>query len=252
MKKTLTLLAFLMVTTVSFGQIDLAIKSVDQPSYIKDNLDGTTTNFNIQFTMTNKGDALSAGDTILYSYAVINRDAQPNTIILPLNVRLILLGQDVATGADITSTPLGLNVTGTIEGVVGQTTNVDVAISAYILNRTTNPVDADSTDNVFFHSILWEKQYGASVAGLTYDENIAAYPNPANNVLNVDLLYAANRSVKVELLDLSGKVVTIDDNITSVTPTQFKVDVAGLEKGIYVLKVTNGETVSTRKVTITH
>ncbi|MFB1004707.1 MAG: hypothetical protein QMC70_11290, partial [Bacteroidia bacterium] len=83
------------------------------------------------------------------------------------------MGQALATGVDITTPVRDIQLT----GIVGQTTNIDLALSAYVFNRTSSPVDADSTDNTLLESILWEKQYGASVANLTYNENIAAYPN---------------------------------------------------------------------------
>tara|TARA_B110000902_G_scaffold44957_1_gene50442 strand:- start:7512 stop:8255 length:744 start_codon:yes stop_codon:yes gene_type:complete len=247
MKKIFTLL-LVVITATTFAQIDLAIKSVDQPTYIQDNPDGATTNFNLQFTLTNKGDALSPGDTIVYVFAIINRDANPNGFILEPFSTVLILGQALATGVDITTPVRDIQLT----GIVGQTTNIDLALSAYVFNRTSSPVDADSTDNTLLESILWEKQYGASVANLTYNENIAAYPNPASDVLNVNLLFAKSKDVQVELFDISGKIATTQENTTAVSPTHHKLDVSGLEKGVYILKVTNGSEISTRKVTITH
>jgi len=247
MKKTLTLL-LVMLTATTFAQIDLAITSIDQPTYIKDNIDGATTDFTLQFTMQNKGDALSAGDTLVYVFGIINRDATPNAFIINPASTFLLLAQEIPTGGTITTPASNLRV----NGIIGETTNIDLALSAYVYNRTTNPVDADSSDNVVLESILWEKQYGASVANLTYNENIAAYPNPANETLNVNLLFAQSSDVKVELFDLAGKVATAPENVNAVSPTEYKLDVAGLEKGVYILKVTNGTSVSTRKVTITH
>lgn len=245
MKKTLTLLASLMITMVSFAQIDIAVKSIDQPTYLKDNVDGATTDFPLQFTLTNKGDVLNAGDTISYVFALINRET--NTfLIAPAAGPLLVLNQEIATGADIT-TPLRSLQINTARGV---NTDVSVLVQAFIFNRTTSPVDADSTDNLFLKEMIWEKQYGASVASTNFTNNIAAYPNPAVDVLTVELASAENNAVTIELMDLSGKVVTRQENVTMVNANQYKVDLTGIEKGLYIVKVTNGDEISTTKVTV--
>ena len=169
-------------------------------------------------------------------------------MVVNADPRLFIIGNSVPTGGSFQSPVFNVGINGT----VGTSAPVNLAVLTYVFNRGTNAVDADSTDNLIINPYIWEKQYGASVADLTYNENIAAYPNPANDVLNVNLLFATSKDVQVELFDLSGKIATTQENTTAVSPTHHKLDVSGLEKGIYILKVTNGDTVSTRKVTITH
>ena len=138
-----------------------------------------------------------------------------------------------------------------LTGIIGQNTNVAVEVAAFVLNRPTSPADTDSTDNILLKEMLWEKQYGASVSKLSYQENVSTYPNPASGVLNVSLLYAESGNVTIELLDLSGKSAVLEQPI-SVSQSNYKVDVSAIENGVYILKVTNGDTVSTSKVTVAH
>jgi len=246
MKKTLTL-AILLFSSIAYAQIDLAVTSIDEPTFLKDNADGLETDFPLQFTMTNNGDALSTGDTLTYVFALINRETN-SFLLTPAAGPLLILNQDVPSGQSITSPliPLVINTT------LGRNTEVSVAISAYVFNRTTNPVDADSTDNTFLKEMIWEKQYGASVVSTEFNDNVATFPNPAVDVLNVELAIAKSNEVKIELMDLTGKVVTSEGDISSLNANSYQVDVTDLEKGVYIVKITNGDVITTSKVSVSH
>lgn len=247
MKKTFTLL-LLFVASLSFAQVNLAIKSIDQPTFMKDNPDGQSTNFTLAFTMTNKGPALNPGDSIVYTFGVINRDATPPAFVFSPTARLILIAQRIETGVDFSINPQNFQV----NTIMGKTTNIDVAVAAFVTNRKTSPIDTDSTDNTVLKSILWEKQYGASVEATTFKNNVALFPNPANNVLNVEILAAQRDGVSIEVIDLTGKVVIQVNDVTPINANKYQLNVEGLERGIYLVKITNGDAVTTEKVTITH
>ncbi|RYD87349.1 MAG: T9SS type A sorting domain-containing protein [Sphingobacteriales bacterium] len=66
---------------------------------------------------------------------------------------------------------------------------------------------------------------------------VRAYPNPVNNVLNI-----ANFEGRAELYDAAGKQVLSKDAAVS------GLDVSGLAQGIYLLKLTEGETVLHKKI----
>ncbi|QIE60435.1 T9SS type A sorting domain-containing protein [Rasiella rasia] len=71
---------------------------------------------------------------------------------------------------------------------------------------------------------------------------IAVYPNPASQVLNVR--NAANGSV--EIFDILGKRLIQMDNIS----TEQQINVASLQAGTYLIKITNGASVQTEKFVI--
>ena len=77
-------------------------------------------------------------------------------------------------------------------------------------------------------------------------------PTQLMTKLNVELLFAESNAVSIELFDLTGKSVNIIDRTRAISPNQYSFDVADLNQGIYILKVTNGEKVSSTKVTIAH
>jgi hypothetical protein len=245
MKKTLTLL-LLAIASFGYAQVDIAMTSIDKPEYIQDGTDGNTI-FELQFTATNKGPALAAGDSIFFSWAILN-EARTQVVVLA-DPELFPLGSALASGASFQSPTFNVGVNTTL----GTTAPINLAVLAYVYNRSTNPVDADSTDNTLFKSYLWEKQYGASVSNVSYnDDNLAVYPNPVSEELNVNLLFAQSNNVSIQLMDLNGKVVADNSTIIGISPNNYKIGVAGLENGLYVLRVVNGKSISTSKVTIAH
>jgi len=78
------------------------------------------------------------------------------------------------------------------------------------------------------------------------DENSSSlakvYPNPVSSIITVD---AKKNIEEISLSDLSGKNIKIDweENNTSYTA-----DMSNLPAGIYVLKITDGVTITTKKV----
>lgn len=73
------------------------------------------------------------------------------------------------------------------------------------------------------------------------ENDLNLYPNPVQNVLNVHL---EGYSGIMQIQDISGKLVMqqhIAQNITSV-------DVSGLERGIYIVKVSCATHVFTSKI----
>jgi|AntRauTorckE5430_2_1112549.scaffolds.fasta_scaffold09184_2 hypothetical protein len=245
MKKSLTLL-LLAFASIGYAQIDIAIDSIDKPEYIQDGTDGNTL-FDLQFTLKNNGTALSAGDTILYSWAILNEAR--TQVLVNATPQLFGLGGDVVTGSSFQSPTYNVTVNATI----GNSIPISFAVLAYVYNRSTSPVDADSTDNTLFKSYIWEKQYGASVSNVSYnDDNIAVYPNPVSTELNIDLLFAQSNAVSIQLMDLNGKIVADNSTIIGLSPNNYTMGVANLENGLYILRVANGKSISTTKVTIAH
>ena len=74
-------------------------------------------------------------------------------------------------------------------------------------------------------------------------QNFKIYPNPAQNILNIELQSIDNDQNHIEIYDLSGKQVyssiTSDKNI--------QVDVSELTQGLYIIKVYNNNFVLNQK-----
>ena len=241
MKKIFTLL-LITLTSLSFAQVELAMKSIDRPDFINDGQ--TQTKLQLQFTLQNNGAELMAADTIIYTWGIINK--QSLSYIVQGNPGAFILPQNLPTGGTYQIPPLNI----TISGTINTKTAVYVLAEAYVINRTNPAIDSDSTNNGMLKEMDWVT---LSTRDVTYNsDNIAVYPNPANDLLNIELLFAESNAVNIELIDLMGKEVTTLNRTQAISPNRYTLDVADLSKGVYILKVTNGTKVSTSKVTISH
>lgn len=89
--------------------------------------------------------------------------------------------------------------------------------------------------------------YVQAVAGL--DESafagVSVYPNPATDKLYVDLSGIAIENVTVSIVDMTGKVIAKQIN-TAGSVAQF--DMSNFAKGMYQVRISDGSSMSTRKV----
>lgn len=85
---------------------------------------------------------------------------------------------------------------------------------------------------------------GLEEAGIFAD--VSVYPNPASDKLSVDLSAVTAENVSVMLIDMAGKVLTVQHNVAGSVAT---FDLAAFAKGMYQVRITDGSSVSTRKVT---
>jgi hypothetical protein len=70
---------------------------------------------------------------------------------------------------------------------------------------------------------------------------INLYPNPVNDVLNINSTYALNN---ISISDINGRVV----RNTSLNGTEAQINIADLASGVYLLKVVTSEGTVTKKV----
>jgi hypothetical protein len=66
-------------------------------------------------------------------------------------------------------------------------------------------------------------------------QNVKVYPNPTQNILNLEFSSSEERNVKIEVIDLTGKIIqssVIDRNIGLI-----HYDLNSLSSGVYILKI---------------
>ena len=68
--------------------------------------------------------------------------------------------------------------------------------------------------------------------------DISIYPNPTSDIVHIDCNYS---QLKVVVYDILGKQV-INKSITN------SIDISQLEKGVYILQLSDGVKLSTRKI----
>ena len=79
---------------------------------------------------------------------------------------------------------------------------------------------------------------------------LSVYPNPANNVINVDLFADTEENIQIDLYDVVGK------KLYSTTKQQFfgehqeRISVSGYAKGLYMLRINTSKGTVVRKVAV--
>ena len=250
MKKTFTLL-LISITTLSLAQVDWAIKSIIEPTELESNT-STGTPIPVNLECENRGTStIFAGDTVIYNLLMIDLKLSQVIAQIPNGFYYQVITEDIPVGGTYSIT----NENVTLGSYPYESRDIRLGATSYIMDRTSPYLDSDSSNNSTFVVITWwnPQRWNVSVEDVKYNsDNIAVYPNPANDQLNVRLLFAESNAVNIELFDLTGKVVASPNRNQAISPNQYTIDVADLSKGVYILKVTNGTKVSTSKVTISH
>ena len=89
-----------------------------------------------------------------------------------------------------------------------------------------------------------------STNNLILDNNIQVtiYPNPANEIVNLDIKDFKNQSINISIFDEKGSMVK---NLSSVVNDQIiNIDVSDLTKGIYFMNISTGNNKTTKKIII--
>ncbi len=93
----------------------------------------------------------------------------------------------------------------------------------------------------------------STVEEVTPKDGLKVYPNPASDILNVELITSEKGEVILSLLDLSGKLIyhSVNNYSASEVFTQ-TVDVNDFVPGVYFLVVNSGKEQMTTKVIVQH
>lgn len=74
--------------------------------------------------------------------------------------------------------------------------------------------------------------------GLTEDLNLKVYPNPTADFINI----GANKSLNVQLIDLNGRILQIANG------QHIQLDLGAVKAGIYLLKISDGNSTETKRI----
>jgi hypothetical protein len=84
-----------------------------------------------------------------------------------------------------------------------------------------------------------------NLSSLQNEQKINIYPNPVTDKLNISLPLNSN-VYNITLTDITGRVITLIKTVQEQKIASLRMD--GLSKGIYLLKITSGNSYQTFKV----
>src|ERR1051326_1821272 len=113
-----------------------------------------------------------------------------------------------------------------------------------------------NSNNIFIDDINLTATVGVNeIENYNFDLNV--FPNPSNgeNLVNVSYTLTSSESVKITLVDMVGREVTIVNNAME-QPGEKTVTIdrnaLNLKAGVYLVKISNGSSYDTRKLVITN
>lgn len=82
------------------------------------------------------------------------------------------------------------------------------------------------------------------------ESGFAMFPNPAYDELTLDVRMDAEREVKVSIVDLTGRIISLNAYDLHQEQNRITMDVSALPSGMYVVRVENGKAAGSQKLTI--
>lgn len=94
--------------------------------------------------------------------------------------------------------------------------------------------------------------FSGTVLGIEKNKNtlsgLSVFPNPSSENFTVEFNNAGSNNVKLELLDLTGKVVKEEILTNASGYNKYAYNTKGISKGIYFLRIISGQAIETKKI----
>jgi PKD repeat protein len=228
------------------GQIDFTLTNGGVPPYLYSINNGASTQTNTLFSNLSAGtynlqisDAIGCELTQSQTINSINNFTVTATATPSTNINA---GETVtlnASAGGISYTWFEGNVTyGNTQSV---TTSPSVTTTFIV-----NAVDANGCEA--------SDQITINVNNVGISENelgkyISIYPNPTTDIINISFSFESAKNLKIELFDINSKVINYK-TFKDIKSDQYQVDLSNLAEGVYFVKINDGTTVYTSKITI--
>jgi hypothetical protein len=255
MRKIFTIAMALCIFS-AFAQRELDFEFVElvEPTELR-STETSGTPLPLSFIIKNNGPD-TAFTTDSFTYQFILQEAGTNATILRIpeqqnSVNVVPLRKDLAPGDTLHfSRNLNINARISLSSLLNA-----LIVNGSFFNRSSDITDPVATNNINGNlNIVWYnwQGWGVSVDRPEYVNNLHIYPNPASDIINIQMEIVKLESTTVELYDLSGKLIATHSNISDLGTGEFQLDVADISNGVYVVRVTNGEEVHTGRVIVNH
>lgn len=234
MKKLFTLFAALVTVvavnaqSVDYYMMGFVDNGTDQNPITELNL-GMNDDLNPSAVLVNNGPDVPAGTDTVYLDVAINGMGLGSMYLMGSQLSAVTAGQGtILSGQQPLFTADQMNQAG-IEGTF------ELCYTVRIVGAATDP---DASNN---QACLTINRGDVGVNEIAAGE-ISVYPNPATNVI-----YVANaEGAQVSVFDMNGRMV---NSVESASANQ-AIDASSLAKGMYIVRIVDGQNVTTKKVNV--
>jgi hypothetical protein len=238
MKKFYVIVALLATSFAGFSQgrtVDLSISEIISPKSIHS---GVT--IQVKAVVKNNGpDDIKLNDTILYRSVL---QTSPTNWLARSAGKVMKTGDTIHVLMNIN----GYNFTGTA--------NSNFCVQTVGVNRSMDSLKVEITSgtNNSLCETIWFSDGTSGVFSLKAEiADARLYPNPAIDQATIRFTNPETSDVTVEVMDLTGKVVSrLDAGTKGVGEQELELNVQDLDAGIYMYKLTAGKYIVTKKFTV--
>ncbi len=87
-----------------------------------------------------------------------------------------------------------------------------------------------------------------TVKPVAFVNTFSVFPNPGNGLFSVQINQIVSKQAKLEIFDVQGNLILVQENVSSASPQM--IDLQNKAKGVYMLKISTGETSHFQKIVI--
>jgi len=202
------------------------------------------------FSITVRAPIITAEDQTIYDGAQTNIDIRGTLNMLQTiyyTYTSFPENEEAITGN--TSDTIGvwekINIKDNLNNTTDQIQKVEYTITPYIkkLDNSIGCPGKPITVNI------WVEPFGESIKDI--DKPLARiYPNPAKDIINIEIGNTCEQETEIELLTVSGQVIYRKEYKNSNSPFIKQIDLSGYSKGVYFLKIRQEGAVYNGKVIV--
>ena len=116
----------------------------------------------------------------------------------------------------------------------------ETLITWYALDVFGNLDSCDMTIQVTDNYAIDEKEIASFVI----------FPNPTGGIFTISYTIPENEAINLKIIELTGQVVYSNKNLNALSGQENQIDVTGLKKGIYIIRLETVSGIVTKKVTV--
>jgi len=101
------------------------------------------------------------------------------------------------------------------------------------------------TTSVYSDQILVTSEDITGIADIKSKIGINLYPNPVNDILNIELLSTSSEDIEFNILNISGQIIYKESQTINNGINNFRIDVSSYPGGMYFVHVTGNKMLET-------
>lgn len=128
----------------------------------------------------------------------------------------------------------------------------DYAGTKFTVTIETRNISKDTVifimDNAYVDNVKFMRNSDIGIEPVNMNDYIKVYPNPVTEQLNISFFSNNSQQIKIDIMDLQGKVIEMKNEDVSIGQNQYQLDMNNKPSGIYFIKITTDMGIYNNKI----